>query len=79
MPTLNIRNVPDPVVTRLKQRAERNGRSLNAEIVAVLEDAASARTVAEVLDELDDFARLHPLSPGAPMPEELIREDRDSH
>lgn len=42
MPTITVRNVPDAVVRRLKRRAARNHRSLNGEVVTLLEEAALA-------------------------------------
>jgi plasmid stability protein len=42
MATLTVRNVPDDLVARLKERARRHRRSLNSETIAALElvDAA---------------------------------------
>lgn len=42
MAQLIVRNLPDPVKERLKQRAKRHGRSLEAEVRSVLEAAAAA-------------------------------------
>lgn len=36
---ITVRNVPDGVHERLKRRAERNRRSLNAEVLEILEDS----------------------------------------
>lgn len=36
---LSIKNAPDDVVERLRRRAERNHRSLQGEMLAILEDA----------------------------------------
>ena len=41
MPTLTIRNLPDPVYKILKRQAARNHRSLNQEVVASLEQAVT--------------------------------------
>jgi plasmid stability protein len=79
MATLYIRDVPEVIVTRLKRRAKREGRSLNGEVVALLEaSVAEERTLEEVLDGLEALAKRINLSPDAPMPEELIRLDRDT-
>jgi hypothetical protein len=40
--TLTIRNVPDALARRLKTRAERNHRSLQGEVMAILEQASAA-------------------------------------
>lgn len=37
-----IRNVPPPVLDKLKKRASRNMRSLQQELLTILEDAAGA-------------------------------------
>jgi plasmid stability protein len=39
---LTIRNVPDALSRKLKQRAERNHRSLQGEVMAILEQTALA-------------------------------------
>ena len=57
MPTITVRNVPDAVVRRLKARAERNHRSLNGEVVTLLEQAALAppQDVEALLAEADSW------------------------
>lgn len=57
MPTITVRNVPDAVVRRLKARAERNHRSLNGEVVTLLEEAALApsQDVDALLTEADSW------------------------
>lgn len=42
MANLNIKNVPDPLVRRLKRQAALHRRSLNLEVIACLEAAAHA-------------------------------------
>ncbi|WP_454300239.1 FitA-like ribbon-helix-helix domain-containing protein [Salana multivorans] len=42
MPAVHVRNVPEPTLARLKERAASRGRSLEAELRSVLDDAASA-------------------------------------
>ena len=79
MPALHIRDVPSDVVEALKERARSSGRSLNAELVALLAEGARrhrergtlTRRLAEIADRVN-------LPPDAPKPEDLIREDRDS-
>lgn len=39
---LSIKNAPDDVVERLRRRAERHRRSLQGELLAIIEDAARA-------------------------------------
>lgn len=42
MATLTIRNLPDELHRELKERAKRNRRSLNQEVIAELADASCA-------------------------------------
>lgn len=45
MANLTIKNVPQPLYERLKQRAERNHRSLNSEVIRCLEQSTGAASV----------------------------------
>lgn len=47
--TLTIRNVPDALARRLKTRAERNHRSLQGEVMAILVQASAANTAEQPL------------------------------
>jgi plasmid stability protein len=40
MVAFNVRNVPGPVAAALRERARKNGRSLQQELLAILESAA---------------------------------------
>ena len=42
MPTLTVQNVSSALHAKLKRRSERHRRSLNDEVLAVLEDAAGS-------------------------------------
>jgi len=42
MATLTVKNVPEPLVRRLKRQASLHRRSLNLEVIACLEAAAQA-------------------------------------
>jgi plasmid stability protein len=78
MPTLHVRNVPPHVYAALKKRASRNGRSLNAEVIDVLEGVAEReRRGAKITEELRRLAKEINLPPDAPKPEEIIRQARD--
>jgi plasmid stability protein len=72
---LSIKNAPDDVVRRLKARAERHHRSMQGELLAIVEEAVRedrAWTVDEVLAEARRI--------GQPTPAEaadIIRADRD--
>jgi plasmid stability protein len=73
-----IRNIDDDVVERLKARAAAEKKSLEQKLRDVLTEAAKPSR-AEVLAEVDRIrAMTPPRPPGAPLAEDLIREDRDS-
>jgi len=79
MPTLHLRNVSSHVYERLRSRAKANGRSLNAEALAVLDRALEREERAgSITDALRRLAREIDLPPDAPTPEEIIRHDRDA-
>ena len=71
-----VRELEDDIVERLKRRAQRNGRSLEAELRIILANAIKP-TVEEALEEMrrvrEEFKGRH-FSDSA----ELIRDDRDS-
>ncbi|HZR99173.1 MAG TPA: Arc family DNA-binding protein [Chloroflexota bacterium] len=78
MAILHVRNVPDDLYERLKERAAAERRSISAEIIAILECQLPAkRSVSEVLDEVDRINRLYPLPPNLPDATELLREDHE--
>ncbi|WP_422298225.1 FitA-like ribbon-helix-helix domain-containing protein [Candidatus Binatus sp.] len=73
--TLSIRNVPAALVKRLKRKAAIHKRSLQGELIAILEEAASPSRL--TVDELWQRARrLGPPTPGDST--KMIREDRDA-
>ena len=79
MPAVHIRDVDDAVLTTLRELARENSRSLNAELVAILEErAARHRQRGEITRRLAEIAARINLPPDAPKPEDLIRADRDS-
>jgi plasmid stability protein len=76
MATLLVRNLDDGLVQRLKQRAARNGRSVEAEHRALLEQCLGP------VDKAEWFARaaelrlsMDPIPDGTSL--ELLREGRD--
>ena len=78
MATLYVRDVPERLYKSLRARARRNGRSLNAEVIEML-DKASLRDAdaVEITARMRELARRINLPPDAPKPEDLIRWDRD--
>jgi plasmid stability protein len=78
MSNFHVRNIPPPVYRALRARAKRNGRSINAEVIEVLEESVRREHDAD-----DLIRRLHELRArvvlprDAPVPEDLIRGARD--
>ncbi|QNT70450.1 FitA-like ribbon-helix-helix domain-containing protein [Defluviicoccus vanus] len=73
-----IRNIDDAVVERLKARAAAKRQSLEQTLREILTEAAIPSR-AEVIEELARGRSLSPPLPaGAPLAEDLIRDDRDS-
>jgi hypothetical protein len=75
---ITVKNLPEPIYRVIKREAKKNRRSLNAEIIRVLEmEAAEAerlRQFGDLRKELERFAAtLPPLDDSAP----LIRRDRE--
>ena len=85
MPTLTIRNVPENLHRRLKERARAHRRSLNAEALTMLDEAASApdslglpTTAADAVRQIDALRASMESLPPELDPVRLLREDRDS-
>ena len=81
MATVNVRRLDDEVVRKLKDRAASNGRSLEAELRAILEDiVAQDDYQAKKRAFLEYSKQLRALTAGRhhTPSEELIRESRDS-
>ena len=81
MPALHVRNVPQEVYEALRARAQRNGRSLNSEALAILRGAvtpAGALTPEQALERIRRRRKKTTIPGDEPRPEEIIRELRDS-
>jgi plasmid stability protein len=79
MSILHVRNVPQDLYLRLKQRAETQRRSLSAEVITLLEWAIEEVDRASELS-LESIRRrrfFEPASVGAPDSTTLLREDRE--
>jgi len=77
MAALTIRNVPDEVRDKLRARAEKNGRSMEAEVRAILEAAArteQAKTSVAAVQEWID--RIYGDKKPKNVVEDLIAERR---
>jgi plasmid stability protein len=73
--TLSIKNVPDALAERLREQATRHHRSLQGELMAIIE-AATAQP-ARSLKELGDLAKQLGLRSPSGESARLVREDRD--
>lgn len=50
MASITVKNIPEDIYDRLKQSAKANRRSINGEIIVIIEDAVKSRKIApEVL------------------------------
>lgn len=74
--TLSIKNAPDEVVQRLRQRAAEHHRSLQGELLAILEDAVRTPRAVTPQDVLTEVARLGVKTPAESAA--IIRASRDA-
>jgi plasmid stability protein len=75
---LYVRDVPEKLYKRLEARARRNGRSLNAEVLELIDEAVLREpTSDEITDRLAELEAQIDLPPEAPRPEDIIRQERD--
>jgi len=72
---LSVKNAPDHIVQRLRQRAERNHRSLQGELMAIIEAAVREDRPATPADILAEVRRLGLQTPGEAAA--LVRADRN--
>jgi plasmid stability protein len=72
---LSIKNAPDPVVERLRARAKRHHRSLQGELLAIIEAAAREDDFATPAEILAEIRQLGVRTAGDSV--EIIRTDRD--
>ncbi|MEH2079592.1 MAG: Arc family DNA-binding protein [Nostoc sp.] len=87
MATLYVRNLPDDLYAKLQELAASQHRSINAQVITLLEQALKTKAqqiedqkrqnVLKVLEESRDRRCLNPADFGLPDSTELIREDRD--
>jgi antitoxin FitA len=75
--SLSIKNVPDEVVDRLRDRAARNKRSLQCELLDIVEQAADEGATLTVDEAWRRIRRLK-LPKGGPRSVEIIRRARDA-
>jgi len=74
--SLSIKNAPDEMVRRLRERAERHHRSLQGELMAILEEAVGTSRLLTPDEVLAEVRRLGLSTPRGTA--DMIREDRDA-
>ncbi len=72
---LSIKNAPEHIVRRLRARAERHHRSLQGELLAIIEAAVREDGTATPADILAEVRRLGLRTPNEAA--DVIRADRD--
>ena len=72
---LSIKNARDDVVARLKARAMRNHRSLQGELLAIIEEAVRDEAPIGPLEALAEIERLGLRTPADSV--QMVRQDRD--
>jgi antitoxin FitA len=72
---LSIKNAPDEIVARRKERAAKHHRSLQGELLAIVEDAVSAPRRLTPKDVLAEVRRLGLRTPAEAVT--IVRANRD--
>lgn len=73
---LSVKNAPDPLVRRLKERAKRHHRSLHGELMSILEEAVRQEETLGPADILEEVRKLGLRTPAESA--RMIRKDRDA-
>ena len=80
MATLHVRNVPDKLYKRIQKLAEKENRSVTAEVIQLLSQGLQMReargNAAAVIDRIQSYAQNVELPRDWRDSVELIREDR---
>ncbi len=75
MPSLSVKNVPEELLERLRARAKQHHRSLQGEMLAILEEAAKPKGYSAQ----EAYRRIRELGiRSADTSTEIIREERDA-
>lgn len=77
MGTLTIRNLDDAVIERLKERAQDNGRSLEAELRTLLTEMSQRPSRRKLVELAERIAEMTPKDVEQTDSALLLREDRD--
>lgn len=73
--TLSIKNVPDPIVKRLRKRATQHHRSLQGELLSIIEESVEQKTILTAKEVWEEVQRTGLKTPGESVT--IIRQDRD--
>jgi len=73
---LSIKNVPDEIADELRERAARNHRSLQGELMAIIEEAAGKKSPLTPSEFLAGIRTLGLRTPAESR--SMVREDRDA-
>jgi antitoxin FitA len=73
--SLSIKNAPDEIVVRLKERAAKNHRSFQGEMLAIIEEPVREPTTLTPREVLAEVRRLDLQTPAEAV--EIIRAHRD--
>lgn len=73
---LSIKNVPDHIADQLRRRASRHHRSLQGELMSILEETVSKEEALSPADFLNELRRLDIRTPAEASG--FVREDRDA-
>ena len=76
MPTITLKKIPDDLYETLKMRAKLHRRSLNSEIITILEDATMTRPV-DVDAILAKAEQLREKTAGYSLNDEMLRRMKD--
>ncbi len=71
--TLSVKNVPKDLAKRLRERAERNHRSLQGELLAILTEAGTVTSVSDLAALVKRIGLRTPSESAS-----IIRADRDA-
>ena len=74
---LSIKNAPDDVVKKLRDRAKRHHRSLQGELLAIIEETVLFEERLSPNDVLSEIRQMKLNTPSESA--EMIRADRNSH
>lgn len=78
MPSITIKNVPEDLLERLRQRAKEHRRSLQAEVLTILEQSERGPTRRTLtLEEVKERVKALNLTPRDEAAE-IVRADRDA-